>query len=253
MEAMIVITTTATRRPEILRKTLESFYYHLFGDLQDTQAGLILNIDPVGPGLAEDVIRIARRYFSVIAIRHPMRPSFSEAFKWTWDMARRHKEASYVFNLEDDWKLLYPVDIKNMIEILESEPELALLRLPAFPAGADNMKNWNLFFPWNGRFYECPENLKITAGFCGHPSLIKMDFVRAVAPLLDGKRNPEKQFHRGGPPELLKEVARWRYGVYARPGDPPAISDIGRKWMTRNNLSKAGSKAYFTHWEEVDA
>jgi hypothetical protein len=48
----------------------------------------------------------------------------------------------------------------------------------------------------------------------------------------------------------MEEVARWRYGVYAKPNDPPAILDIGRKWMVENKLRKRGNKAWFTQWEE---
>lgn len=246
----IVITMTATRRPEILERTLASFRENMF---TDETPDLILNVDPVGPGDLRKVMRTARKYFPVTACRVPGRPSFPAAFKWAWLQASQAREAEFVFNLEDDWELLRPVDLEGMTATLRSSKDLAILRLPAFPAGWEHMKNWNLFYPWTGAFFECPEDLRITAGFCGHPSLIKIAFVRAAAPLLDDTRNPEKQFHRGGPAALIEEVVRWRYGVFAEPGDGPAIRDIGREWMAKAGLQKAGNKAFFTHWEEAHA
>lgn len=252
---MIVITTTATLRPDILERTLSSFRKNLFTDeaLRAFPTELILNIDPAGDGSVRDVLAVARAHFPTSAVRTPQTAGFPQAFKWTWMQAAEHASSLFVFNLEDDWGLSRPVDLVDMLRILMADPDLALLRLPAFYAGAVSMKNWNLHFPWNGSFYECPEALKITAGFCGHPSLIRRAFVRDTAPLLDPSRNPEKQFHRGGPPEILKEALAWRYGVYGKPGQEPAIQDIGREWMIKNNLAKAGSKAYFTHWERTNA
>lgn len=251
---MIVITTTATRRPEILARTFESFRQYLFTDavLEKIPVELIINVDPVGQGTLRDMISVARAHFQVITLRDPEAPSFPAAFKWAWYQAAEHVTARYVFHLEDDWELQRPIDLEAMIGLMEEFSGLALLRLPAFAAGPEVMKNWNLQFPWCGKFYECPKDLRIAAGFCGHPSLIKIEFVRNAAWFLSPEKNPEKQFHCG-PRLLLDEVSKWRYGVYARPGDPPAIQDIGRKWMIENNLCKAGSKAFFTHWEEANA
>jgi len=253
--AVIVITTTATLRPEILAKTLETFRSNLFTDeaLRLFPTELILNIDPAGHGSATSVMEIARAYFPVSAVRCPAAPSFPKAFMWAWLTAAQHKTARYVFHLEDDWELMGPVSLEDMIRTIEQTSDLGVLRLPAFFAGKVSMKNWNIHFPWNGQFYECPEDLRIAAGFCGHPSLIRMEFVRNAAPLLEGSRNPEKQFHRGGPSLLLKEVAKWRYGVWGAPGRPPIIRDIGRQWMIKNSMAKSGSKAFFTNWEKVNA
>ena len=110
------------------------------------------------------------------------------------------------------------------------------------------MKNWKYFYPFNGEFFECPKHLRREVGFCGHPSLIRGEFVQNIAPYLDQEKNPEKQFHHGRP-ELMQEIDCWRYGVFAEPNQPPAIRDIGRKWMIQNKFKKAGSKAFFTQWE----
>jgi hypothetical protein len=49
----------------------------------------------------------------------------------------------------------------------------------------------------------------------------------------------------------MKEIDKWRYGVFAEQNQPPVIRDIGRKWMIENGYRKAGNKAFFTQWEEI--
>jgi hypothetical protein len=111
------------------------------------------------------------------------------------------------------------------------------------------MKNWNIFFPYNGVYFECPESLKRSVGFCGHPSIIKKAFIESTAPHINTKLNPEKQFHRG-PEEIMKVVDKWRFGVYAKPNEPNAIADLGRRWIVEHKLRKKGSKAWFLEWEK---
>lgn len=241
---MINVCITACIRPEIIEKTLSSFQRYFWKDM-DIRA--IVNIDPVGVGFNQVTIAdVVSKYFMDNTIRTPRIASFPNAFKWTW----LQTDTDYVLHLEDDWELLRDVDVDEMINILEGESDLALLRLPIFHAGLEHMKNWNKFFPWNGRYYECPEELKMEVGFCGHPSLIKQEFVDRIAPYIDIRINPEKQFHHG-PQKIMDEVAKWRYGVYAKPGDEPILRDIGRAWMVENGFQKSGNKAWFTHWETV--
>ena len=249
---MIDVTITATMRSYIFRQTVSSFKKYLFKDdlFKGKPPSVIINIDPVGPDPdVRFVLSVVRQYLSrIVFIRVPGEPSFPKAFKWVWSQT----EADFVFHLEDDWELLRPIDLGRMIEVMKSKPDLAALRLPWKATQADSMKNWRYFFPWNGEFFECPTELKRAVGFCGHPSLIRGEFVRNTVKLLDPTRNPEKQFHHGDP-ALLEEVDKWRYGVFARPNEPSAIRDIGRKWMVANGWRKAGSKAFFTTWEKIDA
>lgn len=238
----IDITITACRRPNILAKTFLSFYC-LMLDGHTCRASI--NIDPVGDGKIENVINTCMAYFPNAVFQTPDKPNFSDAFKWVWS---HRMGADYVLHLEDDWELLKIVDVMDMVRILENNPKLALLRLPQFKADGDKMKNWNKFFPWNGEYFECPEELKMSVGFCGHPSLIKREFIDNTVNYIDTTKNPEKQFHRG-PKEIMDEVAKWSYGVYGSPKESAFIRDIGRRWMIENNWKKKGSKAYFMEWE----
>jgi len=235
---------TATKRPDVLAKTLDSFKRNLFKDAPVT---VFLNVDPVGSNCDPQVLlEIVLAYFPNVVWRNPAVPDFAKAFKWCW----MKSSSDWVFHLEDDWELVRPVDLGKLISILEKNKDLALLRLPFFYSGEDSMKNWNKFFPWNGEFYECPKEMRQGVGFCGHPSLIKGEFVRSIAPHLSEESNPEKQFHHINT-KVINEVLKWRYGVYGVPISPPFLKDLGRKWMVQNNLKKKGSKAFFTTWEEV--
>jgi len=238
---MIDITITATQRADVLERTLATFKKNLF---RDAGARIIINIDPVGPDQNSlKVLDVARAYFPVQYIRTPVKAEFSKAFVWTW----RQICSEFVFHLEDDWELMRQVDLDAMIRIMKNNPDLAVLRLPFKPSDTDSMKNWKYFFPYNDEFFECPESLKRTVGFCGHPSLIRGEFVQNTVKYLDESKNPEKQFHHGHP-EIMKEIDRHRFGVFAEPNQGPAIRDIGRKWMIENNYKKVGSKAFFTKW-----
>jgi len=206
-------------------------------------------VDPVGDDIdSRRVVDVCQEFFDEVIYNLPEEASFPKAFKWVWSRAT----SDFVFHLEDDWEMLRPVYFRELLGLLVSHGNLALLRLPAFYAGLEHMKTWNKFMPWNGEFYEVPPAQRIALGFCGHPSLIKGAFVRATSRFLDDSINPEKQFHHG-PKELIQEVSRWRYGLIGEPADPPSkpiVQDIGRKWAVANNWKKAGSKAFFTKWEK---
>jgi len=175
------------------------------------------------------------------------KPSFPAAFKWVW---ANINNSDFVIHLEDDWLLKRPANVSNMISILNSEDDLALLRMPLFQSQENKMKNWNLMYPWNGRYFECPKEYIGRAGFCGHPSLIKSQFVRNCAKHIKTNLNPEKQFHELNV-ALKTEVCKWRYGVYGSPNEAALIEDIGRKWMIKNNFRKSGMKGWFKNWVKI--
>jgi len=237
------ITITAVRRPELLSKTLESFKRLLFKDKVETQ--VILNVDPVGNAEnSEIVFETALRYFPEVTWRNSPVSNFAKAFRWVWE----NTTSDLVFHLEDDWELIREVDFEELVGILNRHDDLASIRLPAFYSGAESMKNWNKFFPWNGEFYECPKDLVRAVGFCGHPSLIRGEFVRNTAKFLNVNSNPEKQFHYVNG-DIVREVLKWRFGVFGKPLKPPYIRDIGRRWMVQNGFRKSGNKAFFMVWE----
>lgn len=243
---MIDITMTACKRPEIIERTLSSFRERMF----DGSERLIINVDNAGlDNISQyDIVELARRYFSKITYRTPKNPSFPDAFKWVWLQAK----ADYIFHLEDDWELLQPVDVTEMLSVMSKNKDLVELRLPDKKSNSDKLKSWNKFIPWNGEFFEVPESLKFSVGHSGHPTLIRGVFVKKVATYIDGSRNPEKQFH-GNNFRITEELKKWRIGAYGGPDRPPFVRDIGRRWMVNNGFRKHGSKAYFTQWERTES
>ncbi len=245
---MIDVTITAVRRPEILRRTLESFFKNLF---KATPCRGIINVDPVGLDIdSMRVVDVCREYFDDIIYKLPDKANFSEAFKWCWSQV----ESDLVFHLEDDWELVQEVDWVHLTWILRKYRNIPFIRLPQFSSGMDEMKNWNKIFKWAGEFYVPPSSEK-WLGYCGHPALLKGQFVKTVAPLLNTDLNPEKQFFQGGNPVLTEYCNKFWFVVYGVPAEsptPPFVKDIGKAWAAEHDWQKADNKAHFLKWTRCD-
>lgn len=247
---MLDITMTATRRPELLVETLTSFTRLMLNEF-DQKIRLIINVDPVGHNIpSEDIVQICKGFFSNVIARCPEQASFPQAFRWCWEQTT----SPFIFNLEEDWRLLYPIDLNHMQHLMQTTSELVILRLPFSPCNLESNKSWGHFIPWNGAFYEVPTDSKGLLGFSGHPSLIDRKFVSTVLKtgLLDGRRNPEKQLKW----RHLHPLQAFRYGVYGSPGKGAAVVDIGRTWKTEHGWKKVdnagnNNKAFFTKWETI--
>lgn len=244
---MIDIMTTATLRPEILKKTYSSFREKL---IKDEPVRIILNVDPVGDDCdPKEVVDIAMEIFkgAPIVWNVPKTPGFSKAFRWCWEQA----VCDFVLNLEDDWELLEEIDLNYMKELLSADEILASLRIPFFAAEEKRMVNWNTeVFLWNGKYFECPRQMQRLVGFSGHPSLLKGEFVKKCARLIDITRNPEKQFHADNQ-ALVAEVMRWKFGVYGYPKSRKMLSDIGRPWRAKTGWGKKSPTFFFNQWERI--
>lgn len=247
----IDITITATARPEILRRTLNSFHYLMFKLHSNIIRNVFVNIDPAGPGDVHETAGVCREFFpsDKLTIHIPHQPSFPKAFIWTWQQTLS-TDSACVFHLEDDWELQELVDLQHLFMLLYLYPDLSVLRLSAFKSGTHILKCWDKMIYWNGTFYEVPPDLRGLLGFCGHPSLIRKDFVQAVLPHLDDTKNPEKQI-KGNHPQFGSYILEHRFGVFQYQDAPPTIKDIGRQWMVDNRYRKSGPKAWFTQWEEI--
>ena len=238
------IAMTATRRPEILRRTLTSFTENFFGTTDDFR--LIINIDPVGLDIdSNEVVAVCREFFDNLIVNCPGAADYNTAFRYTYGRC----ESEIMFHLEDDWIVPYPVDMKKMLQIMIDNPDLALLCLSAFPSGGDSLSRWDVYqFPWNGQFFECPKNHRRKVGSCGHPAFISRKFITKTLPLMGPRHNPEAQFHVVGP--IAEIVVDWRFGVFIEPNSPPNVVDIGREWMDKNGWQKNSDKTH-TVWNRT--
>ena len=244
----IAVTMTATLRPSIVRRTLNSFCSNCF----NMDEVLIINIDPVGNDskyaevyptsmdCMEDAV-LENWLKRLVVVNTPTTASFPAAFKWVWQRAITNTDFDYIFHLEDDWQLLRGVDLSDMVRLMEENEDLLILRLSQFLTGQDRTKNWNKWLYWTGEFFEPKPEEKGLLGFCGHPSLIKREFVEAALKVLDGIHNPEKQIK--GHNKIMKPLYdRGRFGVYSPQNCGPTVMDIGRPWMVKNGYKKQGDK-----------
>lgn len=245
------VTITATLRPELFEATLQSFWENIFAAYAEKhKIQAIMNIDPVGgpPSAIDKMAKLCRKYFPSSFVIISEKAHFGRAFYKVWSMAGT--TSPFVFHLEDDWQLVRKVSLLDMVEIFSTQEALQILRLPQNDAPADagaNYKDWNLLYPYNGLFYEVPISLRGTVGFCGHPSLVRSDFVRRSLHFLDKELNPEKQL-KGVDFPRRRWLHNCRLGVYTQPGQPKAIKDIGRAWRQAHGIEKKGVQAFFTEW-----
>jgi hypothetical protein len=248
----LLILTPATLRSDIFRYTLRSFRDKMFPTLKDgimiggknrkqINVEMALHVDGVGNTDTDSVLNItflANTFFKVRHCKHEYdNCSFSKAFHWLWLTASR-AGADFVFYLEDDWELLEEVDLFDMIDVIESFQNLASLRLPFRPTDLKFSKNWRHLFPWNGRFFICPETDKKHIGWCGHPNIVRPRFIREVLPFLSPDYCPERQIKglEGG--EMKKIVEKWDYGVFGIPAGPAYVKDLGRVWRSNRGIVK---------------
>lgn len=251
------VTTTATLRPEILGKTYSSFRTNLL------KPGLakyrcVLNVDPIGEDISsEEVIKVAKAFFPHIVNNVPETPNFSMALRWCWE----HTEAEYIFNLEDDWEMMKPLDLIDMLNIMDEHPNLAHLRLSMFPTktlpegslkgSGLCLRQWNRYIPWNGRFFEVPREKIFQLGYSGNPSLMRGEFVRSIAQFFHPRLCPEKTL-KGGFDSIRREISKWRFGAYHEFKDkaPRTIRDHGRQWREKHDFYK-DRNMYFSTWERI--
>ena len=215
----IDIVTTAVLRPKLFERTLESFCKRMLTDRERYR--LILNIDCIGEKVKPDtMIRIAENYFDDIIYNISHKPWFPSAVIWCWKTTTAPK----IFHMEEDWKLLVPIKIDDMIAILDKHPKLASLRLNKQKTGKvtkqDRLQGFKLHH-------------KVSL----NPTLFTGKFIRTTVPFMSKKRNPEKQLR---PNNLMirKHLRQFQHGIYIRPTTERIVVDTGRKWMKKTPYIK---------------
>ena len=253
----VLILTPATIRPDVLNHTYRTFkdlmFIRLAMDPEDVQRNphseigairfdyrVAIHVDPVG-GLEDpaDVISVAQQYFPLAFAQVNSTPHNSLAFAFyrLWSIAAK-LDYEYVFYLEDDWELLMPVSLARMISIMDRYPNLATLRLPFRPTADKHSKNWRHIFPFNGDYFECPEEDKPHIGWCGHPNLVRRAFIFETLRWLHPYGCPERQMKGFWGNDMSRVIMKWDYGVYGTTNQGEAIKDIGRKWRENQEIIK---------------
>ena len=208
----IQFTTTATLRPTVLEDTLSSFSANIT-DMSMKDCECLINIDCVPLGLTEPsaLIEICNKYFGTVTPNISHSPNFCASVKWLWT----HATTDYLFHLEDDWALLKPIKMGDILPLFDN-PDLYEVRL------RKRTKEYGMH--WYG-LSPC-----IVARQC-----------YSLASKLNINENPEIQLKEiCGPPEGRVGVyPHFELGLYEKP--PPEIvlvRDIGRDWRKVHGMSK---------------
>ena len=242
MKEFIDITMTSMLRPSLLSTTLTSIRERICKSDEDRYR-LIINVDPLGEDVkAVDVVKTAKKNFKNVISNTPTIASFPKAVKWVWSQVT----ANYIFHIEDDWKFNIDIDVDKMIEILRKYEKLSSLRLYKYhiPERTKFM-TFGCHWIYNSDGFYLAKDWRKQFGL--NPILIKKEFIDQAFPKMVDNVNPEKQFRESQ--DYMKPIIKnWQYGIYGSPGDRPAVTDIGRKWINQTNFCKPKNETFLT-WE----
>lgn len=237
----IDITITATLRPAIVRRSLDSLKRLLLDEIADAfEYRAIVNIDPIGePGVTQaDVEDIYRRFFTECQVFTPPTPSFPLAVKRVWE----HAESPIVFHCEDSKMLTRPVPLERVVAAFDSIGPLAAVSLRALDTQA---------FPDLEYRLESYSGIYITPFFQRAvallPSFFRGVYVREMASYMREGASPEKTI-RAHEKQLGATLARsvrttsekYQYGFVGLKGDgqDPYFENIGRVWRAQHRFTK---------------
>lgn len=202
-------------RPDIIDECYASFNKNLVG-VDMKKCSLFINIDPFPYKTVEElveinklrskVIDVCNNYFKKTNYRFPGKANYALAYKHVWSMARTGE----IFNLEDDWELLCPVNLKRIIDRNRSKYEIVLRA-------------------YTYRYPTC----------CTSPAVLKRVFYHNIAKGMNERQNPECQIHKGAdnkygifvPNKYNCDQIELYVSVYPRCKKKTIVADIGREWF----------------------
>tara|TARA_B100001778_G_C18597478_1_gene635526 strand:- start:1140 stop:1766 length:627 start_codon:yes stop_codon:yes gene_type:complete len=163
----VSFTTTACSRPEILRKTYESFSSNLTG-IDFSKSTLYINIDPVPEAEKQQAtLEVAKSFFGNVVHRTPDKPNFTAAVNWLWSQA----DSDYIFHLEDDWELLRSIGMNDVLKRFD-DPDILEVAFRAYK------------YPYKS--------------LCLSPSVWRKSLYKRFAGKLNEELNPEVQLRVDG-------------------------------------------------------
>lgn len=258
MKKQIDITTTATLRPEILEKTFSFFWEHIFSHY-DYDYRLIINVDPIGDESysQEDVLDVAKSFFSHINYNFPDKNSFPKAVKWVWS----HSYSDYVFHLEDMWLISEFANLSHLVHILDNYSEIGCVNLYKYVL-SDGAPKPN-FYRYNDK-QDRKLFLQIRNPLLS-PGLHRGSFVRKISKRMNSVDNPELQIwgdkkvpndHKASS-RLRRALGSYDYAIYAGNWKLPFWNcarypvDMyqGRRWKKKYGFYK---ETNFTPWEKIE-
>ena len=220
----------ATRRPDLLEATLQSFR---FVGLRDFQVSSIsMNLDPAF-GTVEDAEicnRLIQRYFPGALVHEPLSPSFGGAVKRLWSEAGELP----IFHLEDDWIAREPLSV-DFVQNAFDQGYGAVT--PLAKEHSWDSRNPEALTVEIRRFFGLRVGKRATTrhSFGTSPKFILGALARRLAAKMDPDRDPEKKMYSG---ELDEVVQSFRSVFMTMAGKKPIIEDIGRDWRKKRGIKK---------------
>jgi hypothetical protein len=231
----IDLTIVAGRRPELLRRTLESFHSGMLRHFDVASA--IINIDPIWGDAPEEgeCVQVSKSYFPNARVLTGEKASFAAAVKRVWSQTK----SEFVFHLEDDW--LLNEEITPAILDRFNDPPIAQVSLMSKEKNWDRARRGDFHYvkrhtPLFGGF-KWPIRKKVTA-FTTSPSFIRGEFARQWASLLNDDLDPEKQGYMGINKRLEEFMKPFRNYIYSGVKSELVITDTGREWREARCIEK---------------
>ncbi len=218
------VTLVASRRPELLELTLQSFHENLLRDLRVRR--LIVNIDPIW-GTREDadrVLDLCQSYGWDVVSRRPETPSFCGAVQWVWSQT----STDWFLHLEDDWCLARRINVDRLYRTMQSDDVGQI----AFDHVEKKARKWK-------------RGLTLRS-FTTSPSFVRGDLGRTVSQHFVVEKDPEKQLS-----SLLTSIYSdrsrpYRAVLYGNRLTPFFLFDTGRTWRAERGIEKKISQGIST-------
>lgn len=232
-ESYVDICIISGRRPRLLERTVSSFSASVFENLPI--GNVFVNIDPIfgSEAEAEECVSIVTEAFPSAKIFQPDRPGFCAAVKRVWQATR----ADFVFHLEDDWIALRSFGTDALAPF--AAEDVAQVALHHFNQHWDVHKKGHIFDKRQyieGLGFKIPTLTRIPR-FSTSPSILRGEFARDAAALMDESLDPEKQFYSGLNLALERYVRPYKNYIFS-PAATPVIRDIGREWRDERRILK---------------
>ncbi|WP_226951477.1 glycosyltransferase family 2 protein [Rhizobium terrae] len=223
----------ASRRPDLLSPTLNSLSQRMLNNFEI--ATVYLNLDPIFGDESDHAACIAlfRNTFPHGVVFEPETPGFTAAVQRLWSATT----AEFVVHLEDDWIALTEIGMEAFAPF--GDPAVSQVSFHTAEKNWDVRKEGHLhqkreYFKLLGIRIPTPRK---TPYFTTSPSILRGDFARRAAELMDVTKDPEKQFYSGVNPLLQAYVATRRNYIFS-PENKPVIADIGRDWRSERGIQK---------------
>lgn len=226
------IALVAARRPDLLKKTLQSFDERVFSNFNITN--VYVNIDPIF-GDEEDLKATKNCIFNYLPdaiIRTPEKPCFGQAVKWLWGAL----DEGLALHMEDDWVVNEIITPEDILPLLEKGTSAV--------APVCKSHYWNK----KDKFIRITARKRILFGLFEKktwpfamgttPKFILGEFANAASELMDPNLDPEKQMQENYNKPLFDLIQRNKC-VFLPPKDAEyVISDIGREWREERKIVK---------------